>query len=311
MTPKQNEAQLATLHDNFEFVKSRIGNDYGDMTRTFQRKLTGSGLVAEMAADTWRPGSWTLTIDGTPQSHVDTEDPTELHFDYIRRIGNVIDAAFPKGAPITALHLGAGALTVPRYIDATRTGSRQQVIEIERELIDFVREHAPLPRGASIRCRYGDARAVMSTLPPGLTGNIDLVVVDVFRGARTPAHVTSVEFYRIAQSLLSAQGVLVVNIADGPPLAFARSQLATLRHVFTDAAATGEHGVMKSKRFGNVVIVASDAPLPWVGKLARLGPHPAHTVAGDESGEWSASGNIVTDSTSVDSPPPGRNQFRA
>jgi spermidine synthase len=310
MTPKQNEAQLATLHDNFEFVKSRIGNDYGDMTRSFQRRLTGSGLVAELSADTWRPGSWTLTIDGTPQSHVDTEDPTQLHFDYIRRIGHAIDAAFAKGEPVTALHLGAGALTVPRYIDATRTGSRQQVIEIERELIDFVREHLPFPRGASIRCRYGDARAVMEALPSGLTGNIDLVVVDVFRGARTPAHVTSVEFYRIAQSLLSAQGVLVVNIADGPPLAFARSQLATLRHVFTHAAATGEHGVMKSKRFGNVVLVASDAPLPWVSKLAPLGPHPAHTVTGDESAAWSSAGNVVTDSTSVDSPPPGRNQFR-
>jgi hypothetical protein len=137
------------------------------MTRTFQRRMIGSGLIAEISADAWRQGSWTLTIDGTPQSHVDTEDPTELHFDYIQRIGHVIDKAFPSGEPITALHLGAGALTVPRYIDATRKGSRQQVVEIERELIDFVREHLPLPRGASIRCRYGDARAVMEALPPG------------------------------------------------------------------------------------------------------------------------------------------------
>ena len=280
------------------------------MTRTFQRRMIGSGLIAEISADAWRPGSWTLTIDGTPQSHVDTEDPTELHFDYIQRIGHVIDKAFPSGEAITALHLGAGALTVPRYIDATRKGSRQQVVEIERELIDFVREHLPLPRGASIRCRYGDARAVMEALPPGLNGNIDLIVVDVFCGARTPAHVTSVEFYRAAQSLLSPRGLLVANVADGPPLEFARSQLATLRHVFANAAATGEQSVMRSKRFGNVVLVASNQPQPWIGTIAPLGPHPALTVAGVESAEWSGAGKIVTDATAIDSPPPGRQQFR-
>jgi spermidine synthase len=280
------------------------------MSRTFQRRLSGSGLMAEITADPWRPGSWTLTIDGTPQSHVDTEDPTELHFDYIQRIGHVIDRAFPGGEPITALHLGAGALTVPRYIEATRKGSRQQVVEIERELIDFVREHVPLPRGSSIRCRYGDARAVMTALPPGLTGNIDLVVVDVFRGARTPAHVTSVEFYHAAQSLLSPRGLLVANIADGPPLDFARGQLATLRHVFTHASATGEQGVMRSKRFGNVVLVASEQPQEWISKIAPLGPHPALTVAGVDSAEWSAAAKVVTDDTAIDSPPPGRQQFR-
>jgi spermidine synthase len=280
------------------------------MVRTFQHRLAESGLIAEISADTWRPGSWTLTIDGTPQSHVDTDDPTELHFDYIQRIGHVIDNAFPAGQPITALHLGAGALTVPRYIDATRKGSRQQVIEVERELIDFVREHLPLPRGASIRCRYGDARAVMEALPPGLTGNIELIVVDVFRGARTPAHVTSVEFYRAAQSLLSPRGLLVANIADGPPLEFARGQLATLRHVFAHAAATGEQGVMRSKRFGNVVLVASNQPQDWIGAIAPLGPHPALTVSGVDSAEWSAAGKIVTDATAIDSPPPGRQQFR-
>lgn len=280
------------------------------MTGTFHLKLASSGLMAEIAADSWRPGSWTLTIDGTPQSHVDLADPTELHFDYIQRIGHVIDQAFPSGTPITALHLGGGALTLPRYVEATRPGSRQQVVELERDLIDFVREHIPLPRGASIRCRYGDAREIMESLPSGLTGNIDLIVVDVFRGARTPAHVTSIEFYEAAKSLLSPRGVLVANVADGPPLAFARSQLATLRHLFTSAVATGEQGVIRSKRFGNIVLIASNDNIPWVTQLAARGPHPAVTVSGTDATEWAAAGKIVSDATAIDSPPPGRNQFR-
>lgn len=308
---EQKGAQLATVHEKRRVVKLQIGNDCEGVRVTFQRRLTGSGLIAEIVPDQWRPGCWTLDIDGTPQSHVDLADPTVLHFDYIQRIGHVIDSAFEPGRAVTALHLGAGALTVPRYIEVTRPRSRQQVIEIERDLIDFVREHLPLPRGASIRCRYGDAREVMESLPSGLLGQVDLIIVDVFRGARTPAHVTSVEFYESARRLLAPGGVLVANIADGPPMTFARGQLATLRHVFTHAIATGEQGVIRSKRFGNVVLVAGDDPMPWAAKLAGLGPHPAITVAGLDAAEWSAAGAIVIDATAIDSPPPSRNLFRS
>lgn len=283
------------------------------MTAAFTHRLAGSGLIARLDPDQWRPGSWILSIGDTPQSHVDMADPTVLHFEYIARMGHVIDAAFPAGQSITAIHLGAGALTIPRYIEATRPGSRQQVIEIERDLIDFVREHCPLPRGASIRCRYGDAREVMESLPKGLLGQVNLVIVDVFHGARTPAHVTSVEFYSTIKELLSPNGIVVANVADGPPMSFARGQLATLRYVFGDAFGVAEQGVTNSKRFGNVVIgaVSGGAVPPWVTTLAGKGPHPTGLIAGADAVTWAASATIVTDNTAVDSPPPARNVFRS
>lgn len=283
------------------------------MTEPFTMRLAGSGLIASLQPDAWRPGSWILSIDDTPQSHIDLADPTALHFDYIARMGHIIDAAFPSGDPITALHLGAGGLTLPRYIDATRSGSRQQVVEIERDLIDFVREHCPLPRGASIRCRYGDARAVMAALPKGLLGQVDLVVVDVFHGARTPAHVTSVEFYTAVKALLTPNGVVVVNVTDGPPLAFARGQLATIRFVFGDAFATAEQGVANAKRFGNVVLAATSTGVvpAWVSGLVGKGPHSAAVIAGSDARAWSASATVVTDNTATPSPPPARNLFRS
>ena len=283
------------------------------MTGAFTHRLATSGLIARLETDQWRPGSWVLSIDETPQSHVDLADPTTLHFEYIVRMGHVIDAAFPAGQPVTALHLGAGALTLPRYIEATRTGSRQQVIEIERDLIDFVREHCPLPRGASIRCRYGDAREVMESLPKGLLGQVDLVVVDVFRGARTPAHVTSVEFYSAIKALMSPGGIVIANVADGPPMVFARSQLATLRYVFGDAFGVAEQGVANSKRFGNVVLGAltSGTTPSWVSTLAGKGPHPTGLIAGADAIAWSASAAVVTDNTAIDSPPPARNLFQS
>src|SRR4051812_706857 len=146
------------------------------------------GMRAVIRADRFVPGAFELVVDGTPQSHVDLDDPTHLFFEYIARMGHVIDQLRAPGEPITALHLGAGALTLPRYVEATRPGSRQQVIELEPALVELVRDELPLPRGASIRIRYGDAREVLGRLPSGLRAAADLLVVDIFGGDRIPAH---------------------------------------------------------------------------------------------------------------------------
>jgi len=272
-----------------------------------------SGMHAEIRADRWVPGAFELIVDGTPQSHVNLERPTELFFEYIARMGHVIDQLKLPGEPLTALHLGAGALTIPRYIEATRPGSRQQVLELEPELVELVRRELPLPRGASIRVRYGDARATLAKLPAGLRGAVDVLVVDVFGGARIPAHVTSVEFYRECAAFLSADGVLLVNVADGSGAAFARGQGATLRMVFGDhLAVLAESQVLRGRRFGNFVLVASPSPLPleWMPRLLASGPHPATLVHARELRDWIAGAPVVTDATALPSPPPSRSVFQ-
>lgn len=274
--------------------------------------LKSSGLRASIEPDPYQDGAFILDVDGTPQSHVFIDDPGELFFEYIRRIGHVLDQVGEPGQPITAVHLGGGALTLPRYIEATRPGSRQQVIELEQDLIDFVREHLPLQRNANIRIRYGDARDVMGKLPTGLHGNVDVVIVDVFSGARTPAHVTSVEFYTEAAKLLSPNGVLIVNVADGPGLAFARGQAATLQAVLPNVIALAETQVLKGRRFGNVVLVGSgDQSIGhWLPRLLAGGPHPAKAVEGAEMKQFIANAPIVLDSTAIPSPTPNKTLFQ-
>ena len=271
-----------------------------------------SGMHAEIRADRWVPGAFELVVDGTPQSHVNLDNPSELFFEYIARMGHVIDQLKLPGEPLTALHLGAGALTIPRYIEATRPGSRQQVLELEPELVELVRRELPLPRGASIRVRYGDARATLAKLPAGLRGAVDVLVVDVFGGARIPAHVTSVEFYRECAAFLAPDGVLLVNVADGSGAAFARGQAATLAMVFDDLAVLAEPQVLRGRRFGNFVLVASRSPLPleWMPRLLAGGPHPATLVHARELRNWIAGAPVVTDATAVPSPPPSRSVFQ-
>ena len=276
-------------------------------------RLKLSGHIATIEPDPYQDGAFILDVDGTPQSHVFIDEPDELFFEYVRRIGHVIDIVAPEAAPITAVHLGGGGLTLPRFVEATRPGSRQQVVELEQDLIDFVREHLPVQRGATIRYRYGDARAVVGKLPAGLRGTVDVVVVDIFSGARTPAHVTTLEFFREVASLLSPDGVIIVNAADGPGLTFVKSQIATLGAVLPQVAALAEAQVLKGRRFGNVVLVASarDDLEQWLPRLMARGPHPAQALTGKALTQLVAGAPIVTDNTAIDSPTPNKTIFQS
>jgi spermidine synthase len=256
-------------------------------------------------------GGWELDVDGTPQSHVDLDDPTHLHFEYVARMGAVIDRLRMPGQPLTAIHLGAGALTIPRYIEATRPGSRQQVVELEPALWDLVRENLPLPRGAQIRVRIGDARETLGRLPAGLVGAADLVVSDVYTGAQTPAHLTTVEFFTEAARFLAPDGVLLVNVADGAGLAFARREVATVQAVLENVIVLAEVQTLKGRRFGNLVIAASRAPLPteWLPRLMAAGPHPAKVAEGRELDEFARGARVATDADATPSPKPSASVF--
>ncbi|MBR7673875.1 fused MFS/spermidine synthase, partial [Streptomyces daliensis] len=149
------------------------------------------GGLAQLLPDPDRARAWTLLLDGAPQSHVDLADPAHLGFEYQRRLGHVADLVAPPGRPVRVLHLGGGALTLARYVAATRPRSTQQVVEVDAPLVAFVREWLPLEREWRIRVRGGDARTGLGKLPEGWA---DLVIADVFSGARTPAHLTTTEF---------------------------------------------------------------------------------------------------------------------
>jgi spermidine synthase len=267
-----------------------------------------SGGTAELLADADRDGSWMLLLNGTPQSHVDLDDPTHLEFEYVRRMGHVLDLAGEQGAPLDVVHLGGGALTLPRYVAVTRHGSRQRVVEIDQPLTDLVREHLPLPRGARVRVRPDDARVGLSALH---TASADVVLCDVFAGARTPAHLTSAEFAAEVHRVLRPGGVYAANVADGPPLAFARAQVATLRSVFAHVCLLAEPGTMRGRRFGNLVAVASDAELPIAGYIRRCArdPMPSRVVHDEDLERFAGTARPVHDADAVDSPEPPEGVF--
>jgi predicted O-methyltransferase YrrM len=263
----------------------------------------------ELLRDADRPAAWMLLIDGVPQSHVDLDDPGYLDFEYVRRIGHVIDAAAPAGQPLRVLHLGAGALTLARYVAATRPGSPQLAVEADAELVDLIRLRLP-PRNPRLRIRVGDARAELERLRPG---SFDVVIADVFDGGRTPAHLTSAEFWSAIRRAVRGTGVAAANVADGAPLAHARAQVATALTAFPHACLIADAGVLRGRRFGNLVLAVSPEPLPAdeLTRRAAGDPLPGRVLHGRDLTRFTAGARPVTDATAAPSPaaPPGAFAF--
>ena len=168
----------------------------------------------------------------------------------------MIDGVGTPGQPLSVVHLGGGGCTLPRWVAATRPGSTQVVIEADEPLAQVVRDQLGTK---GFRLRVGDGREALEHLNPGTS---DVVVTDVFGGALMPSHLATVEFVWQVRSVLKPDGVYAVNVADTGVLPFARSQAATLAEVFGHVVVLADPGVLRGRRFGNLVLAASDQPFP-------------------------------------------------
>jgi hypothetical protein len=279
------------------------------------RQRAGDGLVvrrdvdsgvAELIRDPGRARAWTLVVNGTPQSHVDLDDPEYLDFEYMRRLGHVADLVAAPGLPVRALHLGAGGLTLARYIAATRPGSRQVAADVDGALMEMVRDRLPYrsrsPERGSLRVRIADARQLLEKAAPA---SFDLVIADVFAGGRTQAHLTSTEFAGAAARALGADGLFAANVADGKDLTYARGQAATACAVFPQVCVIADPGVLRGRRFGNLTLVAGGRVLPVAAltRRAAADPFPGRVVHGAGLDRFIADVKPVTDADAKPSPP--------
>ncbi|MFE7901213.1 spermidine synthase [Streptomyces sp. NPDC057424] len=270
-------------------------------------RTTGHG-TAKLMPDVDRERAWLLTVDGAPQSYVDLDEPAHLEFEYTRRLGRVLDVVAEPGRALDVVHLGGGALTLPRYVAVTRPGSRQDVVEADPGLLELVAGHLPLPAGANIALHAADARVWLENAP---AASADVVLADVFSGSRVPAHLTSVAYVREAARVLRGSGVYLANLPDAAPFAFLRSQLATLATAFDELVLIAEPGVLRGRRFGNAVLVAGNRTID-VAALARLtaaDAFPARVEHGAALREFTGSARAVRDVDAVPSPEPPDGAF--
>lgn len=246
------------------------------MSRTIQ--LSFSGLSASVEPDGFSSSGYILEIGGAEQSHVDLADPENIFYEYLRRIGNVVDVFAPAGEPLSVAHLGAGALTLARYIEATRPGSAQIAVDIERELPSFVVQNLPLPAGTNCQILIGDARTAIPELAPRLGAEkLDALILDIFTGWDAPGHLTQPGFYAELAAVLRPGGVLCVNIGDDAGLSFFIAQAGIMLDVFEHVWCLAHEPMLTGKHAGNLILVGTSEALDdaTYSHLLGVGPHPA------------------------------------
>ncbi|MCP2168518.1 spermidine synthase [Goodfellowiella coeruleoviolacea] len=220
---------------------------------------------AELLPDPDRPTGWRLVVDGVLQSYVDLSEPTYLRLPYTTWIAQLLDRHWPGHAPVSAVQVGGGGFSLPRYLAATRPGSNQLVFELDDRLVDLVRAHLGLDRVPGLRVRAADGRAGVVALPED---SVDLVVLDAFRGGVVATDLATVEFVRGAARVLRPGGLYASNLWDSGELGFALRAVASATEVFRHAVVFAETGVLLNQRPGNVVLAASDRDLPTADLVA-------------------------------------------
>lgn len=210
-------------------------------------------------------GGVTVLLDGYPQSYLDPADPGFLAFEYVQHLALVLDT-LPEGR-LAVTHVGGAGLTLPRYVEHTRPGSPQIVLEPDEELTAAVRRDAPLPRRHRIRVRPVDG---MTGLVGLADGSADVVVLDAFGAGRVPADLTGTDCLVQVSRVLRPGGTFLANLSDEPGLRYAARVAATVTTELPHVALIGLTEVFKGRRFGNVVLVASHAPLPEADLARRV-----------------------------------------
>ncbi|GAA4423754.1 fused MFS/spermidine synthase [Georgenia halophila] len=236
--------------------------------------------MAELVREPGAPHRVTLFLDGFESSHVDLADPTQLEFEYMQQMCVLLDATRPAG-PVRALHLGGAACALARAVEAERPGSSQLAVEIDEALAALVRRWFKLPRSPRLRIRTGDAREVTEALRPQ---SWEVAVRDVFADARVPRHVRTLEATAAVHRALVPGGLYLVNLTDRPPLHQTRVEVATLQQTFAHVILVTDPAILRGRRYGNVVLAASDQPFPLteVERGLRRLPLPVRLLAGPE-----------------------------
>ncbi|APT92745.1 spermidine synthase [Corynebacterium phocae] len=236
---------------------------------------TGTAVIE---ADPFRDGSYILNVNGVPSSHIVVGQPRELEFEYMRWIAAAVEHLAPGKR---LLHLGGAGCSLPRYFADLWPEAHNTVVELDAKLADLARTHFDLPKAPRVKIRTGEARAETEKFPPG---RFEVIIRDVFAGAVTPRPLTTLEYFRHAHAALAPGGLFVANCGDHAGLELAKAELAGLAKVFANVAVIADPPMLKGRRYGNIILIATDAELPAEGSpqaaaLAKpllAGAVPAH-----------------------------------
>jgi hypothetical protein len=219
-------------------------------------------LIAER--DPLRPSGRLLRQGDIDASYVDLADPSHLEFDYMRWMRIVLRAARAG----RVLHVGGGACALARALAAEDPDGRQEVCEVDPDVLALAREHFGLRRVRGLHVRVAEGRAFVTRQAPG---SWDAVAIDAFIAATIPRQLITAE--ALAEVARVAPLVLI-NVLDDRSARVLHTVAAGLAAAYPRVWALGG-------RTGNTVVVGSVAALDLrrIAAQAAADPSPARLTA--------------------------------
>lgn len=186
-----------------------------------------------------------LLIDGLIQGGIDMVGGESL-YPYAYTLGWAPQVIRPGGENCLVIGLGAGI--IPRFYESS--GVKVDVIDIDPKIVDIAENYFGFRTSGEVFIE--DARYFLTTHPT----RYDYLVLDVFNGDTTPAHLLSVEAFDLMRSRLSAEGVLAINLIGGvwEDNYMTASVVNTLKQVFDQVDLYTTFG--EDAAWGNISIFA-------------------------------------------------------
>lgn len=149
-----------------------------------------------------------------------------------------------------ALMIGMGAGIIPKWLE--QQGIITDVVDIDSEVFELAKKwFDAVPKGNYF---VEDARYFLSqnTVP------YDLVVLDVFTGDATPAHLLSQQSMALIKKQLSSQGLVAINLAaDLSETGYmTASIIKTLESVFDTVELYPAFELSNDRNMGNLAVIA-------------------------------------------------------
>lgn len=214
--------------------------------------------------DPTRPSGRLLREGNMDASYVDLADVTHLEFEYMRWLRIVLRAARAR----RIVHVGGGACALARALAAEWPAGRQEVCELDGNVLELARAHMGLRRARGLHVRHADGRAFLAGQPDD---GWDAVVIDAFLGARVPHRLVTAEAFADVARVAPLALVNVVDDRARREVAGVAAGLATAyRHVWTLGSPNG-----------NVILAGADAELPLdrIAAVAAADPYPTRVTS--------------------------------
>ena len=217
-----------------------------------------------------------LSLDYLIHGYIDPADPTHLEYGYEQIYADLTRrlAGDPKSR-VSAMFLGGGSYTLPRWLQAKYPKASIDVAEIDPMVLEANHEALGLPRDTPIKTLLGDARNVVDQLPPDK--KYDIVYSDAFNDLSIPFHLTTLEFFQKMATHLTPRGAVLQNIIDkwdsGLMLA---AHYNTLKQIFKHVYVLTTHrdGVGAGRE--TFVVVGTNKPM----KISDWGPGHGSKLTG-------------------------------